>query len=77
MSSLTGIPEIVHYAKLISETWYEILGENKNRMEITDEATVEAVQLRAPCLTEYDAGFVRKQMAAGKLFPAVRDTPTR
>lgn len=39
---------------------------------MTDDNTVEALQLKVPGLSKYDAELIRNQMLSGKLFPEIR-----
>lgn len=43
----------------------------------TDEATIKAIQLRAPGLSKYDFEFIQKGMTSGKLFPQIRNVSKR
>ncbi|KAH8799385.1 hypothetical protein F5884DRAFT_869304 [Xylogone sp. PMI_703] len=69
--------EICHYIKCIKETWGKILEGDKSLMESTDEFTVEALQLRVPALSRFDAEFVQNQMTSGRLFPEIWDPAAR
>ena len=46
-------------------------------MERTDEATLEALQLRAPAASKYDFEFIQQQMISGTMFPQIQDVSTR
>jgi len=54
-----------------------ILGGDTNLMERTDEATVEALQLRAPAASQHDFEFIQEQMISGTMFPQIQDVSTR
>jgi len=46
-------------------------------MELTDSATVEALQLRAPSASTEDAAFINNGMTSRKLWPFITDSAVR
>jgi hypothetical protein len=68
---------IAHYISLIKKTYSIILQDDSDLMGRTDEATVKAIQLRAPALSKYDFEFIQKGMTSGKLFSQIRNASKR
>jgi len=62
---------------LIKKVWTRILGENISLIHSVDQRTVELVQLRAPCISKMDAGFIKQNMLSQELFPEIKDPAIR
>lgn len=66
---VTILQEILHYLGNIHRVWSTILGGNQRLVQMTDQATVEALQLRAPRVSEADSRVLRRLLEDGDIFP--------
>jgi hypothetical protein len=67
---------MIHYLSHIQDTWKRIL-QDEALVDYVDEASVEAVQLRAPKISQLDRDFIQLCMESGKLFPGIKDNAIR
>ena len=74
---LTKLKEIIRCSQLIRETWTDILGDKEEDQIQLDANTVAILQGRCPFLSTDDRTFVRTQMLAGDVLPAVKDDGRR
>ncbi|KAI9765977.1 MAG: hypothetical protein M1840_006984 [Geoglossum simile] len=65
--------EILHYIGHIRSVWSTILGESRELMDLTDRATVKALQLRAPKQSPEDFKILQRLLDNGELFSATKN----
>ncbi|KAL1620000.1 hypothetical protein SLS56_009844 [Neofusicoccum ribis] len=73
LHSLLDIPglwrgDIIAYLEHINAVWSKILSGDREKLRSIDQATVEALQLRAPGSSESDLATLRGQIASGQIF---------
>ncbi|KFY64740.1 hypothetical protein V496_03055 [Pseudogymnoascus sp. VKM F-4515 (FW-2607)] len=59
MMALKCDTELLHYLRRIKQVWSDLVGGNKAAMGKIDQATVKALELRAPRASTADAEFLR------------------
>ncbi|KAI9769847.1 MAG: hypothetical protein M1840_003841 [Geoglossum simile] len=65
--------EIMHYLEYIKEVWSGLLQGDKAALRKVDQATVKALELRAPQTSTLDAASLRSQILGGQVFSAFSD----
>ncbi|KAI9855635.1 MAG: hypothetical protein M1813_009681 [Trichoglossum hirsutum] len=69
--------EILHYLDHILKVWSTILGKSLELMALTNQETVEALQLRAPGKSQEDLSILQKFLDNGELFPEISQEQRR
>jgi len=62
--------EVLHYLDHIKNVWSKILGEDKQAMQKVDQATVKALESKAPRFSRLDAQAVQGPLLSGRIFSA-------
>ncbi|KFY02484.1 hypothetical protein V490_00485, partial [Pseudogymnoascus sp. VKM F-3557] len=65
--------ELLHYLRRIKQVWSDLVRGNKAAMGKIDQATVKALEMRAPGASTADAEFLRIRVRGGELFSAFDD----
>ncbi|OBT79449.1 hypothetical protein VF21_02102 [Pseudogymnoascus sp. 05NY08] len=65
--------ELLHYLRRIKQVWSDLVRGNKAAMGKIDQATVKALEMRAPRASTADAEFLRIRVRGGELFSAFDD----
>ncbi|KFX95974.1 hypothetical protein V490_03610 [Pseudogymnoascus sp. VKM F-3557] len=73
MMALKCDTELLHYLRHIKQVWSDLVGGNKAAMGKIDQATVKALELRAPRASTADAEFLRIRVRGGEVFSAFDD----
>jgi hypothetical protein len=64
---------MICYLHLIKHVWFGLLQGDKNSLLKVDQATVEALELRAPQASTLDAKFLQSKVLGGEIFTAFSD----
>ena len=62
--------EVLHYLDHIKEVWYKLLGRDMQAMQKVDQATVKALESKAPRFSRLDAQALQGQLLSGRIFSA-------
>lgn len=62
--------EVLHYLEHIKKIWHKLLRGDKAALQEVDQATVRALELRAPRCSKRDAQFLQGQLLSGQIFSA-------
>ncbi|ELR07358.1 hypothetical protein GMDG_08373 [Pseudogymnoascus destructans 20631-21] len=65
--------ELLHYLRRIKQVWSDLVRDNKAAMGKIDQATVKALEMKAPRASTADAEFLRIRVRGGELFSAFDD----